>query len=574
MMIEDPELASEIARAILAGFDRHYRLFRATSAQAKERFEAADWPGVRAATRARIDMYDQRVKEAVDEVTARFPEARRDTSWPAIKRAYVQLLLEHQQPELAETFFNSVACRLLDRTYYDNRHIFWRPAVSTEALDAYQPTYRCYYPTKGGLAQVLRAIVADLHFGDRWEDLERDLRAIMRAAARSFPRGLDDPSVQLHVLSSLFYRNKAAYLIGRAQIGPQQVPFALPILQNEKKQLFVDALLVGKEETGTLLSLGRAYFMVDMEVPSAFIGFLKSLFPEKPAAELYTAVGLQKQGKTLFYRDLFAHLRHSTDRFVVAPGVRGMVMVVFTLPSFPYVFKVIRDRFAPPKDVDREEVKAKYRLVKRHDRVGRMADTLEYSDVAFPIDRFDPALVEELTSLAASLVHVENDRIVIRHAYIERRLTPLDIYVREQPAARVRAAVDDYGHALRELAGANIFPGDLLLKNFGVTRYGRVVFYDYDEIAWLSEVRFRSMPAPRDDDDEMRGEAWFYVDPKDVFPEEFPRFVFPDPEVRRVFFELHGELATAEWWQKKQRQLAAKVEDEVFPYPMTRRFAR
>jgi isocitrate dehydrogenase kinase/phosphatase len=251
-----------------------------------------------------------------------------------------------------------------------------------------------------------------------------------------------------------------------------------------------------------------------------------------------------------------------------------MVMVVFTLPSFPYVFKVIRDRFEPPKDTDRKEVKAKYRLVKYHDRVGRMADTLEYSDVAFPRERFDPALAEELTRLAGSLVEIEGDRLVIRHLYIERRLTPLDIHLRHANETKLRAGVREYGQALRELAGANIFPGDLLLKNFGVTRYGRVVFYDYDEIAPLSAVNFRRIPTPRDDEDEMRAEAWFYVDPRDVFPEEFPRFLFPDPRARAVFLEEHGDLATAAWWQQKQQQLAAGVIDEVFPYPLARRFIR
>ena len=478
-----------IAEAILAGFDKHYRLFRAISTAAKDRFERADWKAVRAAHRERIEMYDRRVAEAVLAVREQFPQVHAESEWPSIKHAYVTLLLNHQQPECAETFFNSVACRLLDQRYFHNDYIFWRPAVSTEHIDGLQVTYRSYYPATGGMHAAIRAMLRDLQLENKWEELERDVEAALQAFKEFLPQPMEvHASLQVQVLSSLFYRNKAAYLIGVVVNGPERTPFAVPILQNGKKELFLDALLLRKAELGTLFSLARAYFMVDMEVPSAFVAFLKAIFPDKPTAELYTALGLQKQGKTLFYRDLFEHLKHSTDHFIAAPGVKGMVMVVFTLPSFPYVFKVIRDRFEPPKTCDRAHVEAQYRLVKSNDRVGRMADTLEYSEVAFPVSRFDPALLEELETKAASLLQHDGDRLVIKHVYIERRMTPLDIYVRDPDDAKVRAALREYGNAVKELAAANIFPGDLLLKNFGVTRFGRVVFYDYDEISTLDQL--------------------------------------------------------------------------------------
>src|SRR5205814_3755889 len=141
----------------------------------------------------------------------------------------------------------------------------------------------------------------------------------------------------------------------------------------------------------------------DMEVPAASVSFLRWLMPKKPRAELYMAVGLAKQGKTLFYRDLHYHLKHSTDRFSVAPGIKGMVMLVFTLPSYPYVFKVIRDWFEPPKDADRKLVEERYHYVKHLDRVGRLADTLEFSHVGFPLARIDPALLAEIERLAPSM---------------------------------------------------------------------------------------------------------------------------------------------------------------------------
>jgi isocitrate dehydrogenase kinase/phosphatase len=574
------ERAAEVARAILAGFDRHYGLFREASARAQQLFERADWATLRTLARERIQMYDRRVQEAVEEVRARFPETETDESlWPAIKLAYIPLLHEHRQPECAETFYNSVACQVLHRRYYRNEFIFWRPAVATEHLEGDEPAYRSYYPLRKGLRRTLAAIVRGCGLANPWEDLPRDLRSVLRSLRARFPRpARARPSLQIQVLGSLFFRNKAAYAVGKIVNGSEEVPFAVPILQNERGELYLDALLLDADQLIILFSFARAYFFVDMEVPAAYVSFLRQLMPRKPRAEMYMAVGLAKQGKTMFYRDLFYHLKHSSDRFTVAPGIKGMVMLVFTLPSFPYVFKVIRDRFAPPKDMDRQTVMDKYQLVKMHDRVGRMADTLEYSLVALPLERFAPELLEELKAEAASNVEFEGERIVIKHVYIERRMQPLNLYLAEAAgdgdAARVRQALHEYGYAIKELAGAGIFPGDMLLKNFGVTRHNRVVFYDYDEIAYMIECNFRRIPPPRSIEDEMSAEPYFSVGPHDVFPEQFATFLVSDPQAREVFLERHADLMRPEFWAGKQAQLRAGVQEDVFPYPESIRFRR
>lgn len=572
--------AAEIARAILAGFDRHYRLFRQAAVRAKALFEQADWSAMLELARERMTMYDRRVQEGVESLLARFPEAETDESlWPAIKLAYIPLLHEHRQPELAETFFNSVACQVLHRRYYRNEFIFWRPAVATEHLEGDEPAYRSYYPRKGGagLRTVLRAIVRDFGLANPFEDLRRDLKSIVHALRAHFPRPTRArPSLQIQVLGSLFFRNKAAYIVGKATNGNVELPFAVPILQNERRELYLDTLLLEQDQLLVLFSFARAYFFVDMEVPAATVSFLRQLMPKKPRAEMYMAVGLHKQGKTVFYRDLFYHLKHSSDAFVVAPGIKGMVMLVFTLPSFPYVFKMIRDRFAPPKELDRATVTQKYLIVKFHDRVGRLADTLEYSLVALPLDRFDPALIEELKSEAASNIEFEADRIVIKHVYIERRMQPLNLYLEEAmqdgDEARLRAALIEYGHAIKDLAGANIFPGDMLLKNFGVTRHNRIVFYDYDEIAYMTDCNFRRIPPPRTPEEEMSAEPYWAVGPHDVFPEQLENFLVSDPRARSIFFEHHADLIDPEFWLARQARIREGVQEDVFPYPETARF--
>jgi len=573
-------LADGVARTILRGFDKHYRLFREAADRAKLLFQSADWPAMRALARARIDMYDRRVQEAVEEVLHAYPQAESDeTLWAAIKLAFIALLHDHRQPELAETFYNSVACQVLHRRYYRNEFIFWRPGIATEHLEGEAPTYRCYYPGRQGLRATLKDIAVSFGLANRFEDLPRDLRSLVRALRQHFPRPTRArPNLQIQVLESLFFRNKAAYIVGKVINGHREYPFTVPILQNRRRELFVDALLMDQDALLVLFSFARAYFFVDMEVPSAYVSFLRTLMPRKPRAELYMAVGLHKQGKTLFYRDLHYHLKHSSDNFVTAPGIKGMVMLVFTLPSFPYVFKIIRDRFAPSKEMTRQTVKDKYFQVKVHDRVGRMADTLEYSLVALPLERFAPELLDELKTEAASSIEIEGDRLVIGHVYIERRMQPLNMYLeealREGADDRVRHALREYGNAIKELAAAGIFPGDMLLKNFGVTRHNRVVFYDYDEIADMADCHFRSIPRPSSLEDEMSAEPYWSVGPYDVFPEQFDRFLVADPRMREIFLGFHQDLMEPKFWLDKQARLNRGEQEDVFPYPQDARFRR
>jgi isocitrate dehydrogenase kinase/phosphatase len=566
--------AQAIARIILDGFDRHYRLFRAMSTNAKGRWERRDWVAIREAGRTRIDMYDQRVREGVEALERSLDGAvLEEAMWPTIKRAYIGMLHEHAQPECAETFFNSVARRVLGQRYYRNDYIFSRPAISTEHLDGAEPTYRCYYPASSDLRDTFREALAAFEIDRPFAALDRDIERMGQMMTEHLPDGWKRrPNCQVHVLRSLFFRNKGAYAVGRIVNGSRTTPFIIALLMDEHGAVYVDTILLARAHMERLFTVGRSYFFVDMEVPAAYIDFLASVVPRKAKAELYTMVGLQKQGKTISFRDLEHHLRHSTDTFVLAPGTKGMVMVVFTLPSFPYVFKIIRDWFAPPKDTDRKTVEDRYKYVKTHDRVGRMSDTLEYAHVAFPIRRLDKQLIEELERFAPSIVERDGEHMVLTHLYLERRLVPLDVYLRDASIENQRAAINDYGNALKDLAGANIFAGDLLLKNFGLTPYGRVVFYDYDELCELTECRFRTLPRARDDDDEISADPWFSVEPGDIFPEQFPTFLFPPGPQRELFIELHGDLATAAFWRAQQERIVAGVQEDLFAYPQSIRF--
>ena len=569
--------AFDIARAMLDGFNKHYRLFRETSAAAKQRFEQRDWLGQQRAQSERIEFYDLRVQEAVDRLRGEFgvDELSMDV-WQQTKLHYIGLLIHHHQPELAETFFNSVTVKLLHRSYFNNDFIFVRPALSTEYIENDEPdalpTFRAYYPVKDTLASTWRRVIEDFGLVVRFDDLERDVDLVLSAMLAELGGFRPRVNFQIQVLSSLFYRNKGAYVVGKIINGFSETGFALPILHDAKDHLYIDAALFGEEDLLAVFSFARAYFMVDMELPSAYVTFLRSLMPRRPRSELYSAIGLQKQGKNLFYRDLLYHLRHSTDRFRIAPGIKGMVMLVFDLPSFPYVFKAIKDFYPPQKDTTREQIKGKYLLVKQHDRVGRMADTLEYSDVALPRSRIEDELVAELKHFCGSLIEEEDELLVIRHVYIERRMIPLNIYLQDASPEQLVAAVIEYGNAIKDLVAANIFPGDMLWKNFGVTRHGKVVFYDYDEIEYITDCNFRRVPEPRNEQEEMSGEIWYSVGPHDVFPETFEPFLLGNPQVREAFMANHADLLDADFWQRhKEHILAGRVQD-VFPYDPHKRF--
>jgi isocitrate dehydrogenase kinase/phosphatase len=564
--------AQRVAGLIIDGFDRHYRRFRALSAAAKTCFERSDWRGIRAASRERIGSYDARVNEAVQQMREEIPAAANEALWPAVKRALVLRLLDHQQPELVETFYNSTVCRVLQRRYFTNQYLFWRPQVSSAGIEALQPTWRAYVLAQMGVKVAVRAMVTDLQLLGGWDDLERDLAELEAAVRGVLPRGWDDDSsASVQVLTPILFRRHAAYVVGRVHTSGVDVPFVIALCKTSPQRMAIEAFLTDPRDLAVLTTLSRSYFMADMEVPASTVEFLRAVLPMRSRAELYTLLGLQKQGKTLFYRDLGEHLRHTTDRFEIAAGVRGMVMCVFTLPSFPWVFKLIRDRFEPPKDADRAWVRSQYQRVKLHDRVGRMADTWEFSDVALPLSRLSPQLLAELDAKVPSLLERVGERLIIKHLYIERRLTPLDLYLQRATPEERRAAIIEYGEAITELARTNIFPGDLLLKNFGVTRLGRVIFYDYDELAAVTECTFRSMPTARSDEDEYRTE--YSVSPTDVFPEELPRFLFSRPEDLQFFLEVHGHLATARWWHETQERLLRGEEADVPAFARERAFA-
>ncbi|WP_432472254.1 bifunctional isocitrate dehydrogenase kinase/phosphatase [Amphritea sp. HPY] len=568
-----------IALLILSGFSDYRTQFQRITAGAQGDFEAANWSGIQQSAAQRIDLYETMAVEAADKVRAAVGEQVNDHNiWVRARSYYLKLASERNDVELAETFYNSIYCRLLGHHQIDNKHMFIRSALETREIVSGDEIYRSY-PMEFGLIDLLRKMLDDFSFNIPWEHRRRDIRNLVRYIHANYPDNLvaaEDTVIE--VIKSVFYRNKGAYLVGRVHFGDSAIPFVLPVLNNEQGAVYIDTAISQENDVSIIFSFTRAYFMVDVNAPSEFIRFLHSLIPMKSQAELYNSIGFYKQGKADFYRSFVDHLELSNDRFEIAPGTKGMVMTVFTLPSYPVVFKIIKDSFSSTKQITRTGVIEKYQLVKRHDRAGRMADTQEFVNLSLPRSRFSESALAELQKDAASSLKVNDAEILIGHLWIERRMTPLNLYLddallRDDEDA-IFHAVNEFGKCIKELAAANIFAGDMLFKNFGVTRHGRVVFYDYDEILYLTECYFRPIPEALYPEQEMASEPWYSVAPNDVFPEEFSLLTACNRKIRKVFNGLHGDLLDYRWWQNMQQQVRGGEVVDLFPYRKARRFPR
>lgn len=568
--------ARRMAKTIHNGFRSYFSDFLNITLGAKARFEKSDWLGAQAAHEERIDLYKDKVRQTAELLrTVTTKDTTNLDLWRQAKSAYTQLLFGSSNFEIAETFFNSVFGRINDHDKIDDDLIY---VLSSQFKRAPETEYSIYisYDDGQSIEQVFSQILVDAEFSVPWENSARDVAHLVRAFDEEVAPQLRSRPEELKfdLLESVFYRGKAAYLIGRIVDGEHYIPLVLPVLNNEHGGLFVDTAIFNREEMSVVFSFTRAHFMVDAPLPYQYLHFLKQLLPHKGDNEIYTALGFAKHAKTEFYRELVRHLRHSDDLFVVAPGIKGMVMSVFTLPSYDIVFKVIKDRFDPPKEVTRETVREKYRMVSRHDRVGRMADTQEFHNFVFPLHRFSPELLNELKQVAPSLLRFQGNRLIIRHLYTERRMTPLNLYLKHADEAQTHNVMEEYGNAIKQLAAANIFPGDMLLKNFGVTRHQRVVFYDYDEICPLTECNFRPTPKPQTEEQELAAHPWYTVGPQDIFPEEFRLFFSGNQLAKKAFEELHGDLYDYRFWRGLQEQIRAGFIVDVFPYRRKRRFSR
>lgn len=565
--LTDSRLANIGARTIYQAFNTYQTQFDTVTQRARTRFAAQDWRGMQADAQERLAIY-RRIIQLV-EAAVRDLLAERLTNkliWASMKAVYSGLISEHDDWELAETFFNSVTRRIFTTVGVDPQIEFVASDFETPPTPSSTPVYRTY-TRQPSTAVLLHKILQEYAIEAGFADVHRDIELAAHAVEQHLARIGGLPVVErAEMIRNPFYRGMGAYLVGRLFSGPNLVPIVLALIHTPDG-LTIDSVLLEEDAVSVLFSFARSYFHVETQRAYDLVQFLRTIMPRKRTAELYISTGYTKHGKTELYRDMLAHLAYSDDCFEIAPGQRGMVMIVFTMPNYDMVFKLIKDQFSYPKESTRKDVLAKYDLVYRHDRAGRLVDAQEFEYLQFERSRFDPALLAELLEVASRTVEVAGDYVIVKHAYVERRVMPLDLYIKDATPEAGCAAVIDYGNAIKDLALSNIFPGDMLLKNFGVTRHGRVVFYDYDELCLLVDCNFRRVPPALSYEDELASEPWFHVGENDIFPEEFDYFIGLPENLLDELKREHRDLFSCTFWHTTQEQIRAGNLVHIFPYP-------
>ena len=567
MSVQRKKTIARVSEFIYEGFLKYNENFTRITERARRRFEQQDWEGHQQDIMERVELYEKSVQRIV--VSARKelgPLVTDRKLWHSARRYFGKRLDNVPDAGFMKTFFNSITRRIFNTVGIDP-DIEFVPSAPDEGFNPLETLTLNRYPYWGSLEKTFKTILDDFAFKTPYRDINADTRYISAQVQRYYQKNLQKQGeiLRFEFINSAFFQSARAYLIGRI-IQQNNVNPIIIALENANGNIQADAALLSEEEVSIALSYTRSYYFANPHSVIGAVHFLHSILPSKPIDELYTVLGRLRQGKTERYRIFSHHLQNTQDRFVHAEGDKGLVMLVFTLPSYDLVFKIIRDNFGYPKTINKEEVQNKYRLVSEHDRAGRLIDTQEFRNLEFPVNRFDEALRDDLLSEASETVRIDKDRLIIDHVYIERRVRPLNLYLKEAPRADARETILDYGQTIRDLANTNIFPGDLLLKNFGVTRHRRVVFYDYDEVALVTECDFRDIPDSDDDDDLMRSDVWFYVDKNDIFPEEFIKFLSMDADLRALFLEVHSDLLTASYWNRvKDKHIKGDIEP-VIPY--------
>jgi isocitrate dehydrogenase kinase/phosphatase len=555
----DSRLAALCAEAARDAFTEYERHFDEITRRARDRFLKREWRGSFDDARERLRLYSLILSSLTNRVRELMAERLNDRSiWIATKAAYSALIAQLSRWEIAESFFNSLTRRIFATEGVTQSIEFVDTDFDTPVKLAQVTTCYSGRTTTDVILQLLTAGFAQAH----WRDLQ--------SAASAAADRLGDVH-QIEVVQSVFYRGRGAYIVGRATSGGELKPIAFCLLHPDERGITLDALLIGEADLAILFSYTRAYFRINAACPFPLVRWLRNLMQGKRLADLYNAIGYNRHAKTEFYRDFVDHLQNSGDCFTEAEGTRGMVMIVFTLPSYDVVFKLIRDRFDEPKQSDRSDVIRRYKLVFEHDRAGRLIEAHEFEHLRIPRGRFETLLVDKLLRDAAATVRVEGDDIIIAHAYVERRVRPLNLFFAEADENAAISAARDYGQAIKDLAASNIFPGDLLTKNFGLTRRGRVVFYDYDELCFLTDCNFRELPQSRTYEEEISAEPWFSVRDNDIFPEEFPRFLAFPERARDELMKQHGDLFRPQLWRETQDRLRAGKLPHIFPYTPERR---
>jgi isocitrate dehydrogenase kinase/phosphatase len=580
MEIDQP--AYRIATLIKDTFDCYCQAFQELTRRAHQYFEARDWNGGRKNALDRLDLYETMLEHIAVSIRRIVVERSTDKAiWIAAKNAFSELIYHLQDEDFAETFFNSVTRKILMTVGIDRDVEYFHLVPRSGFARCGESIFKKYCNDKE-TRYLIQEILECFDFRVGYENIQRDAELIAREIdLHLWPFVRSHPHYSIDVVKSPFYRNKGAYIIGRISVDSQILPLILPLV-NGMHGIYVDTVLLREAEASIVFSFAHSYFLVDLEKHDELIDFLKTILPHKDVAELYASIGYQKHAKTVFYRNLHRYVHVSKEQFVIAPGKEGAVMLVFTLPQYNFVFKVIKDKPCfirskneTPKAITKKEVMHRYDAVAHRDRGGRLVDTQEFENMRFKRKRFSPELLQEFSIVATDCVTMDGEYVSIQHLYVQRKVVPLPMYFdSETHPEALRRVLVDFGYFLKDLAATGVFPGDLFNTwNYGVTQRGRVVLFDYDDVVPLEEINFLEKPQPRNEFEEMSlEEDWVVASPDDYFMDEIDRYSGIPYPLKGIFTSVHGDLYTLKFWHDMKARLKEGEIVDIIPYDRSKRF--
>ena len=526
-------MTTEVVEVLINDFNYFNSQYNSFTRSSKQRFQSLQWHEQRLAMQQRMALHENSIDRTV--ASLKKNNNFNNTNWKEVSRLFVTVYRDHLWYPIAISYYNSV----LRQAYSSSAAPF---TIALPSLSTYSqlPTV---YSVKEDIRTAILQALKELDFNVPFLNVFNDVKQIVDLISRSIEGKIES----LELNKNLFYRNKHAYAIGSVTSKGCKHPLALAMV-NTEHGVSLKAVLLSEEEIKNIFAFSRSYFLIDSESPVGTLNFLMTTLPSKPKAQLLINMGFQELGKECLLQQLSIEIHTSDHKFDFAPGIPGMVMIVFYHPNSNYVFKVVRNNIKPPKNTSEKEVIEKYRFVAQHDRAGRMADVQHFKNLALPADTFSEKLKTDLLSEAADSVQLVNGHLVFSNLFIERKLVPLNLFILDHSQNENKEAILDYGNSIKEMVMTNIFPGDLLMKNFGVTDEGKVVFYDYDEVVALSDCRFKRLRKPTYDEEVFELEYAEPVLDGDVFPEELVKFLVPQGELRDCFLAKHSELFTVEFW--------------------------
>jgi isocitrate dehydrogenase kinase/phosphatase len=553
---------------ILSVFDSFYEEFVKLTWAAKAAFESRDHPTAVANARRRLGLYNATVYPLADELRSGFPELKeREPLWAEIEAVYRVAVRGRYEADLALAYLHSAQRRVHHGEWKPVEYGFEGSGRVVPPENAVYERLACSWPiTPLVIQKALQVAELAVPFCDPVRDAELIARRVNDVLAARSGAGLR----AIEMVRAGFFRNRGAYLVGRLVLkGAELKPFVIALLNGEEG-VRAEAVLHAVPHVHNLCSSTEAPFQVTNRHYHELSAFLLSIMPRRPLGLHYSTIGYYHYSKVAVMYEVRRRLMHDRELLGVAPGSPGTVTIAFTSPQSDYVLKVIRDRPTSGYKWDSFEgvdaVLAKYKRVHEINRTGSMLDNIVYYNLKLERSWFEPALASELLDSVTNSVQLRDGALIFKYLIVQRKLTPLNVFLETAPADRAERAIINLGFCIRNNAAANVFNKDFDTRNYGVSRYLKIYLYDYDAVEALTEMKVRTNLDRCDGEEDVP--AWFF-EPGVVFlPEEIEAGLrVRSRTLRRVFRTAHADLMSVGYWEGLQQALRAGKVPGIHTFP-------